>query len=307
MTCIIAVTLALGAGSAFAGSGAPVEDVRLGDILELLYRWRLALLALATLAVACLLWAGDVIRPGSIARSGQRDVNAYPAMIWIFAALLVYLTTAMSYTFAAQQPWITAQAPDGSLRYTAAVTGAAMTIAAIVAIGMSYLMARGVTKTGLRVHPADLPLGLLALLLAYPVVALVGSLAAGAHAAITSEPPSQLAHPILEALSGNLADPWAWLLIAAVVLGAPIVEEILYRGFLQSAMLRAFKSPWIAIVCTSLVFTLAHAPGGIPWYALLTLFTLSIALGLAFERTRHIGVPIVMHVAFNALNIAMAA
>ncbi len=290
-----------------ASGGQPVEDVRLGDILELLRQWKLVLLAIATLAVLCLLWAGDVIRPGSIARSGPRDVSGYPGLIWLFAALLVYLTTAMSYTFAAQQPWITAQAPEDSLRFKAGVTGAAMTIAAAVAIGMAYLMARGVAKTGLRVHPADLPLGLLAFLLTFPVVALVGSLAAGAHAGITGEPPEQLAHPTLQALSGNLGDPWAWVLIAGVVLGAPIVEEILYRGFLQSAMLRAFKSPWVAITLTSLVFTLAHAPGGVPWYALVTLFILSIALGLAFERTRHLGVPIVMHIAFNALNIALAS
>ena len=44
---------------------------------------------------------------------------------------------------------------------------------------------------------------------------------------------------------------------------------------------------------------------GVPYYALAPLFMLSVTMGLAFERTKHIGVPIVMHAAFNALNIAL--
>ena len=34
-------------------------------------------------------------------------------------------------------------------------------------------------------------------------------------------------------------------------------------------------------------------------------FVLSIGLGIAFERTKRIGVPILMHVLFNAGNVAI--
>jgi len=308
----LALGLSVGMASASGGpTPPPVEEVRLGELLELMREWRLVLLAVAAVVVIAILWAGDVIRPGSLGRSGMREVKDYPGLAWLFAGLVVYLTLAMGAGFAAQQGWITGNAPSDSVRYLGAVHGAGMLIAGTVGLGMAYLMARGVAKTGLRVHPADLPIGLLAFILVYPIVALVSLLAVSAHGAIASDAPERLAHPLLRALEGNYGDPWAWVLIAAVVVGAPIVEELVYRGFLQSALLRWFKSPWAAITVTSIIFALAHAGfgggAGVPWYAVVTLFVLSIALGLAFERTRHLGTPIVMHMAFNALNIAMAA
>ena len=51
-----------------------------------------------------------------------------------------------------------------------------------------------------------------------------------------------------------------------------------------------------------------HFVGGgpVPWHALPPLFTLSIGIGIAFERTRGLATPITMHVLFNAANIAVA-
>jgi membrane protease YdiL (CAAX protease family) len=50
-----------------------------------------------------------------------------------------------------------------------------------------------------------------------------------------------------------------------------------------------------------------HVLGGaVPAHALPSLFVLSMAMGIAFERTRAIGVPITMHVAFNLGNIIVA-
>ncbi len=41
-------------------------------------------------------------------------------------------------------------------------------------------------------------------------------------------------------------------------------------------------------------------------HAVAPLFALSVALGASYERTGRLGVPIVMHGAFNALNLAIA-
>jgi membrane protease YdiL (CAAX protease family) len=54
------------------------------------------------------------------------------------------------------------------------------------------------------------------------------------------------------------------------------------------------------------VFAVAHRTAGVPWYAIVTLFVLSVCLGAAFERWRSIGVPIAMHMAFNAGNVVLA-
>jgi len=96
----------------------------------------------------------------------------------------------------------------------------------------------------------------------------------------------------------------------SVVVFVPIIEEILYRGYLQSALLRYTKSPWTAVLLTSLAFTAAHVnwtdyEQGVPYYALAPLFMLSVTMGIAFERTRHIGVPMIMHAAFNAMSVAI--
>jgi membrane protease YdiL (CAAX protease family) len=33
---------------------------------------------------------------------------------------------------------------------------------------------------------------------------------------------------------------------------------------------------------------------------------LGLAMGIAFERTKRLGVPIIMHICFNGLNVALA-
>jgi membrane protease YdiL (CAAX protease family) len=43
-----------------------------------------------------------------------------------------------------------------------------------------------------------------------------------------------------------------------------------------------------------------------PWYAVAVVTVLSICMGVAFERTRDLSTPIVMHILFNAGNVAMA-
>jgi membrane protease YdiL (CAAX protease family) len=59
---------------------------------------------------------------------------------------------------------------------------------------------------------------------------------------------------------------------------------------------------WAAIACTSAAWTLTHA-GPVPASALPSLFVLGLGLGLAYERTRRLGVPIAMHMLFNAINV----
>jgi membrane protease YdiL (CAAX protease family) len=65
---------------------------------------------------------------------------------------------------------------------------------------------------------------------------------------------------------------------------------------------------WISILGTSTLFTLVHRMGQppVPWHALVPIFVLSVSMGVAYERTKRIGVPIAMHVCFNALNVALA-
>ena len=117
-----------------------------------------------------------------------------------------------------------------------------------------------------------------------------------------------MAHPTLELMTNNPYVVWVWAIIGGAVIGAPFVEELIYRVFLQGAMLKWLKSPWLSIILTSLIFAGMHrlASPPIPWHALVTIFAVGMTCGIAYERTRRVGVPIMMHICFNALNVILA-
>jgi len=83
-----------------------------------------------------------------------------------------------------------------------------------------------------------------------------------------------------------------------VIAAAPITEEVIFRGFLCSA-LRENVGSRAAIVLSASVFALAHPTP----FAIFPIFLLGLLLGWAFERTRTLAVPITIHMAHNAVTI----
>lgn len=93
---------------------------------------------------------------------------------------------------------------------------------------------------------------------------------------------------------------WAVLLVLVVVVGAPVVEEIVYRGSLQTRLVQGFGVS-VGIVVTALLFALIHlAPVEIPG-----LFVFALVLGIARHKTGTLGLPIVTHLAFNATGLSL--
>ncbi len=91
---------------------------------------------------------------------------------------------------------------------------------------------------------------------------------------------------------------WIVVLVLVVVVGAPIVEELVYRGFIHSG-LRSRMNDAVALVVAAAWFALVHMqlaelPG---------LFAFGLVLGTCYHRTRRVGMPIVAHMAFNATGI----
>jgi membrane protease YdiL (CAAX protease family) len=85
-----------------------------------------------------------------------------------------------------------------------------------------------------------------------------------------------------------------------VVVGAPIVEELFYRGLLLRAVQRRFGSN-IAIGVSALVFAGAH-------FELLqfpALFALGVLLGAMAVRYERLGPNIFAHAGFNAVTMAI--
>ena len=62
----------------------------------------------------------------------------------------------------------------------------------------------------------------------------------------------QTLHPILKMLRDpDLSAGWKCLAVAVACILAPLVEEVFYRGFLQTALRRCFRGRWPAILVAS--------------------------------------------------------
>lgn len=88
------------------------------------------------------------------------------------------------------------------------------------------------------------------------------------------------------------------LLVLVVVIGAPLVEELVYRGMLQTAIVDRWGER-LGVVAVALWFALIHLqPVNIPG-----LFVIGLVLGVAQRRERRLGLSIVTHLAFNATGL----
>jgi membrane protease YdiL (CAAX protease family) len=167
------------------------------------------------------------------------------------------------------------------------------------------------TGLGLIGVKGTLRTGALAFAVIFPITLLIG---AGAQqlgelvARITGEDaPDAIAHTTLRQMAepSNASSIGWWIMLAVVVIGAPVSEEIIYRGFIQTALARMTRSHWFAILATTGLFAIVHL-GAVTWYALLPLAVLSVMMGLAYARTGVLWVPIAVHALFNASNVVMA-
>lgn len=89
------------------------------------------------------------------------------------------------------------------------------------------------------------------------------------------------------------------LLVLIVGIGAPIVEEIFYRGLFQRALLKRGLPPAAAIAVNATVFGLSH--GQLLQLPALILF--GVAAGILAHRAGRLGPAITAHVAFNMVTV----
>ena len=95
---------------------------------------------------------------------------------------------------------------------------------------------------------------------------------------------------------------WFIVLFVVVVVGAPLVEELVYRGFIQGGLQSQIGSIW-ALIISAAWFTVVHLePIEFPG-----LFAFAIVLGLCYRRTQRVGLSMVTHLAFNATGLLLVA
>jgi uncharacterized protein len=95
---------------------------------------------------------------------------------------------------------------------------------------------------------------------------------------------------------------WLVMLVVVVVVGAPVVEELIYRGVIQHSLIKRLGN-WPSIVLSAAFFALIHfRPVEFPG-----LFAFALILGCCLVVTQRIGMGIVAHMAFNATALVIIA
>ena len=87
-------------------------------------------------------------------------------------------------------------------------------------------------------------------------------------------------------------------IILLAVVGAPLAEELVFRGYLYGVLKKYFGA-LASMVFTAVLFALIHAH--IP--SLLPLFLLACVFTIAYESSGCLLVPMTMHATFNAVNL----
>ena len=98
------------------------------------------------------------------------------------------------------------------------------------------------------------------------------------------------------------------LLVVTALITAPLLEEIVYRGLLQTVLLGLLGRPaQVAVVLIAAgTFALVHLPGG-GWAGVAGLMVLGVVLGVLYERTGSLLPCVVAHAGYNALTLVAAS
>lgn len=186
---------------------------------------------------------------------------------------------------------------------------------------------------GLSISQAarGLPAGLLRGLAVVPLVFAASVLSEWVYRATGYHHPPE--HELLRAVGASTSPAVRALLIAGAVVIAPMFEELLFRGHLQTILRRAFVrlleyfagsrvdhrpavpgeiaivaappgdprravvATWLAILLTSAAFASVHAV-----WTWVPIFLLSLCLGYAYERSGNLWTSVGIHAAFNGVS-----
>lgn len=104
----------------------------------------------------------------------------------------------------------------------------------------------------------------------------------------------------IEASSAIDVGKWPWLSFVVTVIGAPVVEELFFRGLIYRHLKRAMPSRlvWLALILQAVIFGMAH--GQLLWMAYA--FVLGLVLGLVYDYFDSLLPCMLLHLCFNASN-----
>ncbi|MDE0066665.1 MAG: type II CAAX endopeptidase family protein [Acidimicrobiaceae bacterium] len=148
-----------------------------------------------------------------------------------------------------------------------------------------------------RFKPVDLAVGMLLFLVGITLATLV----ALAMESLFGISPTAAVVDLIQDGDGTTPgiSGWTVLLAVLVALFIPVIEEIVYRGLLWSALEKRGMGETAVLIASSLIFAAIHLePARFP-----ILFVLGVALGFGRIRTGRLGPCITAHVCLNSVGM----
>jgi membrane protease YdiL (CAAX protease family) len=101
-------------------------------------------------------------------------------------------------------------------------------------------------------------------------------------------------------LTDRATDPVGVVLLVLIVgIGAPIIEELFYRGLVLRSLERRFGANWVPVAGSAVLFAASHfQPLQFPALALL-----GVILAVLVQRTGRLGPAIATHMVFNLITV----
>ena len=202
------------------------------------------------------------------------------------------------------------------------IIGAIVTIVVVLILARTFFARRlkgfGLGPSGLNVKTIakDFGAACVNLLAVWPLVMAAMILTISFMKLITHQEYKMERHQELNLIIEYPELPLRILIVIVAVLVAPVLEEMLFRGLVQTTIRSLFESQlsmsgnsesnehsgpriWLAIVITSMFFALMHANAG-HWPAL---FVLGVCMGYTYEKSGSLLRSIFIHMLFNATTI----
>ena len=186
-----------------------------------------------------------------------------------------------------------------NLMYNGLMLSVATITSGIVGVGATYVFIKIRNQFSFKDYLELYPLK------AKTVLWVLGAAAALIIASYFIEPnfdQSQNLNFTLETYKTAVWPPLFWI---AVVVFAPLFEEILFRGFLFVGLRKSMIGAAGTIIVTSLLWAALHAQYNV--YGMVSIFILGILLGIVRLKTGSLWAPILFHALWNLVSIVITA
>jgi membrane protease YdiL (CAAX protease family) len=214
--------------------------------------------------------------------------------VLLLLALVIVITNVLALPFASDAAALLLG--EGELSLLGTVVILLSTQASLLLVTW-YFVARPRAMAGLAIPGPDTPAairsGIVWGVAGWFVATIISAIVIVVLDGIGIDPAPQVAEQAL----GQI-DPW--LAVLALVIVAPIAEEVFFRGVVFNAWMRE-GGRRAAYIGSAVLFGVIH----LNLVAFLPIVVLGLILAWVYERSRNIVAPIVTHAVFNGINVAV--